>query len=150
MYCCRLYSRARRSAPRAGRTWSGSALRNLTWASACPAPDQYTKRRHVEAKENVAPLTADSMRLKQILLNLLSNACKFRKRANNRTHATQDLPLSCAPGLSLGRRPNFSVLVIHRVVLAKLTTRKSDGFVLSCKRTHRLAARTHEAPRSRQ
>jgi len=33
----------------------------------------------VEAKENVAPLTADSMRLKQILLNLLSNACKFTK-----------------------------------------------------------------------
>src|SRR6266566_8701809 len=51
---------------------------------------------------------------------------------------------------SLRRRPNFSVLVIHRVVLAKLTTRKSDGFVLSCKRTHRLAARTHEAPHSRQ
>ena len=33
----------------------------------------------VEAKENVAPLTADSMRLKQILLNLLSNACKYTK-----------------------------------------------------------------------
>jgi hypothetical protein len=28
---------------------------------------------------------------------------------------------------------------------AKLATRKSDGFVLSGKRTHRLAARTHEA-----
>jgi signal transduction histidine kinase len=33
----------------------------------------------VEAAENVGPLTADSMRLKQILLNLLSNACKFTK-----------------------------------------------------------------------
>jgi GAF domain-containing protein len=33
----------------------------------------------VEAQENLGPLNADSMRLKQILLNLLSNACKFTK-----------------------------------------------------------------------
>jgi signal transduction histidine kinase len=33
----------------------------------------------VEAQENMGALTADSMRLKQILLNLLSNACKFTK-----------------------------------------------------------------------
>jgi signal transduction histidine kinase len=32
-----------------------------------------------EAQENVGALAADSMRLKQILLNLLSNACKFTK-----------------------------------------------------------------------
>jgi len=33
----------------------------------------------VEAQENLGALTADSMRLKQILLNLLSSACKFTK-----------------------------------------------------------------------
>jgi signal transduction histidine kinase len=34
----------------------------------------------VETQENVGALTADPLRLKQILLNLLSNACKFTKQ----------------------------------------------------------------------
>jgi signal transduction histidine kinase len=39
--------------------------------------DKNHNRLVVEVQENLATLKADSMRLKQILLNLLSNACKF-------------------------------------------------------------------------
>ena len=43
----------------------------------------------VDAQENVGALTADSMRLKQILLNLLSNACKFTKEGEVRLRASR-------------------------------------------------------------
>jgi len=41
--------------------------------------EQNSNRLLVEAQENVGTLTVDPMRLRQILLNLLSNACKFTK-----------------------------------------------------------------------
>jgi signal transduction histidine kinase len=42
--------------------------------------EQNKNRLVVEAQEKLGALTVDPMRLKQILLNLLSNACKFTKQ----------------------------------------------------------------------
>lgn len=41
--------------------------------------EQNKNQLNVECPVDIAPLVVDSMRLKQILLNLLSNACKFTK-----------------------------------------------------------------------
>ena len=56
-----------------------TSLMNEVIGTAGQLAEQYKNRLVVDAEENLGALTVDPMRLRQILLNLLSNACKFTK-----------------------------------------------------------------------
>jgi GAF domain-containing protein len=56
-----------------------ASLINEVIGTAGQLAEQNKNRLTVEVQENLGALTVDSMRLRQILLNLLSNACKFTK-----------------------------------------------------------------------
>jgi signal transduction histidine kinase len=51
--------------------------------------EQNKNRLAVEVQENIGTLTVDPMRLRQILLNLLSNACKFTKDGEVKLRASR-------------------------------------------------------------
>jgi adenylate cyclase len=55
------------------------SLINEVIGTAGQLAEQNKNRLVVDAPENLGALTVDPMRLRQILLNLLSNACKFTK-----------------------------------------------------------------------
>jgi adenylate cyclase len=59
--------------------------------TARPLAEQNKNTLSVECPSDLPPIDADAMRLRQIILNLLSNACKFTKAGDIKLQVTTDL-----------------------------------------------------------
>jgi signal transduction histidine kinase len=66
-----------------------ASLINDVISTAGQLAEQNKNRLVVDAQENLGALTVDPMRLRQILLNLLSNACKFTKEGEVKLRASR-------------------------------------------------------------
>ena len=86
----------------------------------------------VEAQENLGALTVDPMRLRQILLNLISNACKFTKvgvvrlRARRVANGRDWIELAVAD-TGIGMTPEQQAKLFEEFSQADATTAQKFG-----------------------
>ena len=94
--------------------------------------EQNKNRLVVEAQENLGALTVDPMRLRQILFNLLSNACKFTKegevalRARKVADGRQWIELAVAD-TGIGMTPEQQAKLFEEFSQADATTAQRFG-----------------------
>ena len=94
--------------------------------------EQNKNRLVVDAQENLGALTVDPMRLRQILLNLLSNACKFTKegevklRASRVRNGRDWIELSVAD-TGIGMTPEQQAKLFEEFTQADATTAQRFG-----------------------
>jgi len=94
--------------------------------------EQNKNRLVVDAQENLGVLTVDPMRLRQILLNLLSNACKFTKegevrlRARRVTNGRDWIELAVAD-TGIGMTPEQQAKLFEEFSQADATTAQKFG-----------------------
>jgi adenylate cyclase len=94
--------------------------------------EQNKNRLMVEAQEDLGALTVDPMRLRQILLNLLSNACKFTKegevtlRAHRVRNGRDWIELAVADS-GIGMTPEQQAKIFEEFAQADATTAQRFG-----------------------
>jgi signal transduction histidine kinase len=94
--------------------------------------EQNKNRLVVDAQENLGALTVDPMRLRQILLNLLSNACKFTKegqvtlRARKVANGREWIELAVAD-TGIGMTPEQQAKLFEEFRQADATTAQRFG-----------------------
>jgi two-component system, NtrC family, sensor kinase len=94
--------------------------------------EQNKNRLLVETQENLGTLTVDPMRLRQILLNLLSNACKFTKEGEVRLRARRVANggnwIECAVGdTGIGMTPEQQAKLFEEFSQADASTAQRFG-----------------------
>jgi adenylate cyclase len=107
--------------------------------------EQNGNRLTMECQDNLAPITVDPMRLRQILLNLLSNACKFTKagevalRVKRVVNGRDWVELSVSD-TGIGMTPEQQAKLFEEFSQAEATTaRKFGGTGLGLAITRKLA-----------
>jgi GAF domain-containing protein/two-component sensor histidine kinase len=94
--------------------------------------EQNKNRLILDAQENLGALTVDPLRLRQILLNLLSNACKFAKEGEVKLRATRVrngrdwIELSVAD-TGIGMTPEQQAKLFEEFTQADATTAQRFG-----------------------
>ena len=113
--------------------------------TAAQLADQNKNRLMVEAEQNLGAVTVDPMRLRQILLNLLSNACKFTKQGEVKLKARRvtnggDWIELAVSDTGIGMTPEQQAKLFAEFTQAdSLTARKFGGTGLGLAISRRLA-----------
>ena len=101
--------------------------------TARPLAEQNKNRLSVECPRDLPPIEADAMRLRQILLNLLSNACKFTKdgeislRATTMQHDERQFIEFSVTDTGIGMTPDQMTRLFEEFAQADATTARHYG-----------------------